>query len=406
MKRSVKSIWLSAIVAGLIVSFSSPALAFDVRRPFGDMSKAIYFTSIATPNNAATLGIADGTASGGAYETFESGIVMVPVGDGSWACTAAVYPGASYTYYFEYRIPDFEDTNAVSYTTNEPGGARNDESGKARTITIPDSATSGSVFYNTYADATVYFQRRSGGYNGETVAGTSDTYLANYLTGQLLTGDADSSSLDGGTTTNAFSVDVVQTGDSTFVVSWQFSIGGGGLVANVEGGNAFDSGQFPRAQYGFRIYRSDSPAGGFSGAVFNDVTGNIRGDSNYAGSYTDTSTGGAFTATWTFTDTSIPDTVTKAYYTVLFYTAYRGLQSDTTRQNFAGGFDTAIRGSAIKVYFIVERFEEEVVHPNGAEKGTIYMTPYYEFPDGRVERHPELRFPAPSIRVVRRTREA
>jgi len=380
----------------ILVSSALPALAIPVNGPFGSdtFARAIHFTSTSKPtttNRGPLRNIFRGTGG------IDSGVVMSPVGDGSYVCTAAVFPGASLTYHFGFRNRTFEPDTHTSFETTAPGNERDQDINRARTITVPVTAANGYYIYNAYADRTVIgFQGPDSSIMNttnsfvRTIGGTGETVgMARLNTAD----DTIFANMDG---TNAFNVDAIQTGDSSFVLSWQFSVGGAErFVPSVQGakqfGNSADNAKNGSAHYGFRIYRADSPTGGFVGANFVDRTAAMsNGDTNYSdndnNAFNDQSV----------TDTSWPDTVTTCLYLVTFHNAYRYTQTDTTRQNFSGGYDTQVRGSAIRVFFIVEHYDENVVFPNGKNEGRVYVTPYI---DG--ERRADLRHPAMVHRVTR-----
>lgn len=384
----------------VLVSSSLPALAIPVDGPFGSdtFAKAIHFTSTSKPtttNRGVLRNIYRGTGA------VDSGVVMSPVGDGSYVCTAAVFPGASLTYHFGFRNRTYEYDTHTSFETTAPGSERDQDVNRARTITVPTTASNGYYIYNAYGDRTVIgFQGTDSSVLNSlnpyvrTIGGVGETAgMARLNT----TDDTTFANMDG---TNAFNVDCVQTGDSTFVLSWQFSVGGAErFVPSVQGAKQFGTTAAEQAKngsayYGFRIYRADSPSNGnaFLGANFVDRTTSMTtgGDTNYSDN-----DGNAFNDQ-TVTDTSWPDTVSTCLYLVLFQNAYRYNNTDTTRQNFSGGYDTQTRGSAIRVFFIVEHYDENVVFPNGKNEGRVYVTPYI---DG--ERRADLRHPAMAYRVTR-----
>lgn len=382
----IRSLGLLTVVAA-VMALATPSHAFPVDGAFGAMPKAIYFTGTAVPTDAKTLGIADGVASGGTYETTESGIVMIPVGDGSWVCTATVYRGATYNYKFEWRVPRYGETSDSFYATGtEPGGTRNND--YTRTVTIPNTAAAGYYIYNTLLDYTVR------GFQGTdtTVYTTANPYLAQWRGTDDIDGtsDNDSGDVDGD---NIYGVDAVQTGDSQFTISWSFNPGNE-IAPHVAGDLIFDTDDgFP--DYGYRILRApDTSSGGFNNVVFQDITTNIsvRGDTNYA------ETGASWpSVTLTAVDTQVPNSPDTYIYTVVFFSAYRFVH-DTTSQNFGGGYDTAIRQAAIKVFFIVEQMDPNVVFGDD-NKGWVWVTPYI---DG--VRRIDLKQRVPVVRVTARSR--
>ena len=398
-----------AIVIALFVLVGSlPAFAVPVNAPFGSdtFAKAIHFQGVTKPiigSNGAVGNILRG--GGGGYTGVDSGIIMSPVGDGSYVCTAAVYPGQSYQYYFSFRNRTYEPDTTASWLTTAPGNERDQDRNRARSVLIPTTATDGYILYHVYGDSSVI------GYQGPDteVLTTENPYLANYggwvtMAGlnvpadtfaRVSNGSPDTyfGNMDG---TNAYGFDVLQTGDSSFQLSWTFNIGGAEIfVPSVMGANTYIGTQTLKGspQYGFRIWRSDSPAqAGFSGLAFNDITTLVTngGDTNYADDDNN-----SFNVT-NCIDTSMPDTVSTFYYCVTWYNAYQYLNNDTTRQDFSGGNDSITRGPAIRVFFIVEHFNDEVVFPDGRTTGRVYLTPYI---DG--VRRPDLRMPATAVKIKR-----
>lgn len=406
MKRifSRATVWAAA----LVIVGSLPAMAIPVISPWGSdtFAKAIHFTSASKPSSVSYGNGTLGSVYRGTGGTRDSGIIMSPVGDGSYVCTAALYPGGTYTYYFGFRNRTWEPDTTTSFLTNTTPGERDQDVNRLRSITIPSSAAHGYYIYNAYGDASVIgFQAP----NGDTsVMTTLNPYL------RTIAGTGDTAGLarigtEGGDTifanmsaSNTYSLDCIQTGDSQFTMSWSFSIGGTELYApSVQGAHQFGgvggstavTNGYTSKNYGFRIWRCDSPAGGVAGAVFTDVTNRINGDTNWADNDLNSFNGQSFV------DTSMPDTASNFLYLVTFYNAYGHLQSDTTRQTgFSGGYDTQTRAGAIRVFFIVEHYNEDVVFPNGENVGRVYLTPVI---DG--ERRPDLRMPAPVARVQRRS---
>lgn len=386
----------------LVVVGALPAFAIPVIAPFGSdtFAKAIHFTGTAKPTSSSYGNGAMGSVYRGTGGTRDSGIIMSPVGDGSYVCTATVYPGGSYSYYFGFRNRSYEPDTTTSFLTAANPGERDQDINRVRTITIPVTATNGYYIYNAYGDASVL------GFQGldSSVMTTSNPYIRTIgVTGDTpgltrLGTESGDTIFANMSSSNAYGVDAIQTGDSQITLSWSYSIGGSELfVPSVQGAARFggvgdgSNGQFGSSKdYGFRIWRSDSPTGGIVGAVFQDITWKLTGDTNWSDNDNDPFNGQSFV------DTSMPDTVSNFLYLVTAYNAYNYLQSDTTRQNFSGGYDTLARSPAIRVFFIVEHYSEDAVFKNGSNEGRAYLTPYI---DG--VRHPELRMPANVIRVVR-----
>jgi hypothetical protein len=131
-----------------------------------------------------------------------------------------------------------------------------------------------------------------------------------------------------------------------------------------------------------------------TGAVFVDRTSAITGfETNWSDN-----NGNAFDATITAVDTTLVDTIATYLYMITFQNAYGFVQSDTTRENFSGGYDTVTRNFAARVFFIVEHFNADVVFPNGVRRGRAFVTPCI---DGR--RRPDLKSQATVIRMSRGT---
>lgn len=393
----------------LVLVGSLPAMAIPVISPWGSdtFAKAIHFTGSAKPvesSNGAVLNLYRG--SGG---TLDSGIIMSPVGDGSYVCTAAVYPGASYTYYFGFRNRLWDADTYAKWLTNTTGGERDQDVNRARTITIPSGVQHGYYIYNAFGDQTVLgFQAP----NGDTsVLSTLNPYLAQIGGSAGDTPGMTRLATEGGDTrfanmsgSNAYGLSVLQTGDSQFTVSWSFSIGGSeAYVPSVHGAQQFGgvgassqvTNGYTSKNYGFRIWRATLPGGvgAFTSVAFTDITSSINGDTNWADNDNNAFNGASFT------DTSISSlSDTRFLYLVTYYNAYGHLQNDTSRQNFSGGYETGTRAGAIRVFFIVEDMNENVVFPNGETAGRVYLTPYI---DG--VRHPEYRMPASVVRVERRS---
>lgn len=408
----MQNVWTRATLGALFVLAASaaPALAIPVQAPFGTdtFPRAIHFTGAGKPTSGSYGSGALGSVYRGSGGTQDSGIIMSPVGDGSYVCTAAVFPGAQYTYYFGFRNREFEPDTTTSWLTNTAPGERDQDVNRARTITVPTTASHGYIFYNAYGDKTVV------GYQGPdtSVINNANRFLTmfggNTLLAGLNAGDTftrvagDDTIFANMDASNTYSMDAIQSGDSAVTLTWSFSIGGSELfVPSVQGARRFSTtntaqqlGSSP--QYGFRIWRADSiaarPITGTTGAYFQDVTRSVTGgDTNWSDNDNNPWNG------QTFVDTSLPDTATTFLYLVTFHTAYGYTQTDTGRQTtFSGGYDTITRSPAIRVFFIVEHFDENVVFPNGATHGQVYVTPVI---DG--VRRPDLRQPTQAV-IVRR----
>lgn len=436
-------IWGRAVLwaAALVLIGNMPALAIPVSGPFGSdsMPKAIFFTGAAKPSSSSessvllnrfTGEVSNLTATGG--NGIESGIIMTPVGDGSYVCTASVYPGATYNYFFSYRIAQWDIGGAgldsrTTWTTWRAAGEDRTVKDKmtadndnivGRAVSIPVTATNGYYVYNAWGDRTVL------GYQGldSSVLTAANPYLRSFGGTDTIVGvnrwnsgtyARISSSTDTEFANNDFfnstignyegrvhPVTAVQTGDNQFLVSWSYGGGaihggGSGFVPTVDGSRYFlDGGYGGSKHYGYRILRGDSRG------VYIDITQTVTGDTNWA----DDSTNDPWAGTNSFVDTSISinlgDTLT---YTVVWHNAY-GYSLDSTTalapQLALGkgtGYDTVAKGSAIRVFFIVEHYNEGAVFKDGANTGRAYLTPYI---DG--VRRPDLRMPADVIRVVPR----
>ncbi|MEK8023678.1 MAG: hypothetical protein AAB229_07710 [Candidatus Hydrogenedentota bacterium] len=384
---------------------SLPAFAIPVQAPFGSdsMPKAILFTGTSKPTSSSDSGTIHNILRGNSATAMESGALMTPIGDGSYACTAAVFPGASYTYYFSYRIKEYDftagDSRVSWYTTAPNDGRTTADNAKAKTITIPSTATHGYTIYNAWGDQTVLGRQGiDGALSSANPYLTADTVGTDFnLTVVSSSGDTSFANYGG---ENAYGFDAVQTGDSAFTLTWEYQAGlGQNFLPTVDGARRFGpyaagARSGGSSQYGYRIWRSDSPTGGIVGAVFVDRTTAILGtDTNWSDNNEV-----EYDATTSITDTSMPDTVSTFLYLVTWYNAYGHYQNDTTRQNFSGGYDTVTRSPAIRVFFIVEHYDENVVFPNGEgqKEGKVYLTPYI---DG--VRRPDLRQPATVVRVQR-----
>ena len=373
-------------IVGLLAVVGDRAEAMTVagyqKGGFADFSKAIVFETgtYPCPSNAETVA--------GSNAARSCALPMRPVGDGSWTCTAILVAGATYAYWFEYRIPVFDSTTVYTdtqktYAWKNAGNDQNraQDQSQQRTITVPASASNGYVFYNRFGDPDVT------GKQGTPVSGDSwltkeNPDLAQYLgtTDVSSSGNGDTTDLGGN---NNYGVSATQTSDTAVKISWQLKLTTGDeLVPSVEGAKEFDT-QSAYNPYGFRILRARLPSGWSSDTTmptllkFEDtVVNQVMGDTFYSpyrpgGSY--------YSAATTFTDTSIPATPNgdSFIYTVLWVDAY-GFQNDTVDQNFVGGAAEWVRGGRIEVLFLVEHFDANVVFPNGATEGRVRVTPWVE----------------------------
>lgn len=320
-----------ALVAALLAGLAGVAHAFPVMAPFGSFPKAIVFTGAAVPANARAIGVADGNDASGPFESTLPGLTMNPLGDGSWACTGLIYPGSTLQYYFEIRIPEF-DEGIDSWFTQEPGGARNHDANRVRTVTIPDTAIGGYVVYNAYGDQSVWGRQGA----SDTDLSLTNPYLANWRGGDFLTAaeDQDTSGRGGSNGTNSYNLSASQVSATGAEVRWEYSMGGDGLAYSVEGDSRFNG---VPALYGFRIMRADSdPARSLTQLAFTDATPGVTGNPAWVWSDNDNDPWGGLT---TFTDTGLLTAAADSVFvfTVLFRNAY-GMGSDSANQNFAGGW--------------------------------------------------------------------
>lgn len=351
-----------------------PASAYTVagvgNRGFADFSKAIVFTGAACPINAETI-----ATNGGAKNC---AIPMRAVGDGSWVCTATIFPGANYKYYFEYRIPSFEDTSG--WIKSAPGGNRNQDPEKD--ITVPSTIQQGYIFYHIFGDKDVRgFQgmaRQGASWDTELTVANPDVAVYRGATDVDNTGDGDTGNFDAN---NNYSLQTSQTKDTVVTIRWQHSHGGDGFSPTLEGAREFDD-TTTYTPYGFRILRArlsaTSSASPITNLVFEDtIVNQVTGDTFWSPARQDIGIGWYSDAN-AFTDTSLPANtgIGDSYvYAVIWHDAY-GNQSDTKDQNFSGGSATFTRGGRRDALFIVEKFDADVVFPNGATSGRIRITPY------------------------------
>ena len=379
------AVFAVAIVGLWVISADAMTVAGYQKGGFADFSKAIVFdtTTYPCPVNAETI-------QGSNNNVRTCAVPMRPVGDGSWVCTATVVAGATYAYWFEYRIPLFDSTTVYTDTqktyvwrnmTVGAGSTRSQDQNTQRTITVPASASNGYVFYNRFGDPDVTGKQGSSDTDWvDTMLSIANPDLAQYL------GTADVSSSGNNDTTdlggnNNYGVSATQVSDSEVKISWQLKItGSDDIVPSVEGAKEFDT-QSAYNPYGFRILRARLPAGWSSDTTmpahltFEDtVVNKVMGDTLYSPSRPG---GSYYSAATTFTDTSIPATPNgdSFIYTVLWVDAY-GFQNDTGDQNFTGGSAEWVRGGRIDVLFLVEHFDASVVFPDGATEGRVRVTPW------------------------------
>ena len=380
----MKKVKFASMVLVMVACFAQGANAYTVagfnNGGFADFSKAIVFTGVACPVNGETIATTAGAKT--------CALPMKPVGDGSWVCTATMFPGTAYSYYFEYRIPKFDSTTVhtdsqltYAWRNVSATGARTQDA--TRDIMAPAVATSGYVLYNIFGDKTVT------GAQGMGKAGSWDTELtiANPNVSQYLgstkvstSGDADTMNMDGATgATNAFGISIAQLDTDKVRIGWAF---GADFVPSVEGGREFDT-LSTYTPYGFRILRARVGATGSTSPIqqylkFEDTVGwQVRGYTFYS-PHRDSQGIGWYNGENYFVDTSLPGNTAVGdsfVYTVLWTDAY-GLANDSSDQNFGNGSVGFTRQNQVDFIFLVEKFDYNVVFPNGATEGNLYLTPY------------------------------
>ncbi|MEK8023679.1 MAG: T9SS type A sorting domain-containing protein, partial [Candidatus Hydrogenedentota bacterium] len=288
------------------------------------MPKAIMFTGTSVPPGATSVIVQDGNT--GATDT-KLGFVLTPLGDGSWAGLATVYPGGTYNYYFEYRIPVYDETDSSqSFLYSEHSGARNDDANRVRTVTIPVGAGNGYVVYNVYGDRSVW-----GGQSGDTTLTIANPFLANWQAALRIspTTDDDTSGRD---ETNNYNVAALQLGAGRARLSWEINMGNG-LVPHVEGASTFLSGVSPA--YGFEILRAESnPLLPLTSLTFQNITTPVTGWPIFS-----PDPGSPWNSPAYFYDTEIvaaPDSV--FVYTVRTRNAYGMTNTETQQLSWSGGY--------------------------------------------------------------------
>lgn len=366
---------LAILVWVLMPGFSAHAytVAGAGKRGFADFSKAIVFTGPACPVNAETIHANTGAKN--------CAIPMKPVGDGSWVCTASIFAGANYTYYFEYRIPAFEDT--AGWKNSAATGSRDQD--PVKNVTVPVAANEGYVFYHIFGDKDVRgkqgMARQGSSWDTELTVANPDVAQYRGTVDVDNTGDNDTANFDGN---NNFNLGVYQTNETTVVLSWSHSVGSDGFTPSVEGAREFDT-TSAATPYGFKVLRArlTSPSASSSpitNLVFEDtVVNQVTGDTFWSPSRVTIGTGWYSDPT-RFTDTSLPASTAVGdsfVYAVIWQDAY-GNRSDTQDQNFSGGSAQAVVGAQRDVLFLVEKFDFNVVFPDGASEGRIRLTPYVD----------------------------
>ena len=322
MKLMRFTIYLSFL---LFILPAPSIIALPVQKPFADFPKAILFTGATTPESSVKIIVAN--PSDNTVDS-KSGLIMTPLGDGSWAVMATVYSGASYQYYFEFRIPEFEPDSTDAFLNTEPNGTRNQDSNRSRTITIPSNASNGYVVYNAYGDKSVWGEQ-----GADTTFSIANPFLASWLATTLISQGTDhdtSGSLEG---TNSYDVNALQIGTSKAQLSWDYSIGGDNFAPHVEGASRFLSGA---PLYGFQILRAESnPITPLSQLPFQNITQTVTGFSIYS----DEDDSNPWNSPIYLIDTSIvaqPDSV--FVYTIKTVNAY-GMSSYETKQfEWSGGY--------------------------------------------------------------------
>lgn len=361
-------LWLCAI-AGSAHAYTVAGVG---KRGFADFSKAIVFTGAACPVNAETIQTSAGAKN--------CAIPLKPVGDGSWVCTATVFPGANYTYYFEYRIPAFEDTNGWKSTT--PGGSRNQD--PVRDVTVPSAITEGYIFYHIFGDRDVRgkqgMAKQGASWDTELTISNPDVAVYRGVTDVDNTGDGDTGNFDNN---NNFNLQTTQNQDTVVTIRWRHGHGGDGFSPSLEGAREFDT-TSTATPYGFKILRArltaSSAASPITNLAFEDtIVNQVTGDTFWSPNRNDIALGW-YDGLISFTDTSLPAGTAigdSFVYAVLWQDAY-GNTNDTTNQNFSGGNATFVRGGRSDVLFLVEQFDPAVVFPDGKTVGRVKVTPYVD----------------------------
>src|SRR3990167_7983636 len=370
---AIVGVWAMSADAMTVAGFQNGALGF------ANFSKAIVFD---TSTNPCPL---NGDTVQGSAMKHTCALPMRPVGDGSWVCTATVFRGTSYSYWFEYRIPSFDDTG--NWKGVGATGTRNQDQTTQRTITVPSTASNGYIFYNYFGDPDVTGKQGSSDTDWvDTMLTAKNLDLATYdgvgVTDVSSSGNNDTTDMGAN---NNYSVSVVQTADTTVKLTWRLKItGGDDIVPHVEGAKEFDT-TSAYNPYGFRILRARLPSGWSADSTtpthlkFEDtVVRQVTGDTLWSPSRQSLGIGW-YDGLMSFTDTSLdsnPQTGGDTYvYTVLWVDAY-GNTNDSAAQNFSGGSAEWVRGNRADVLFLVEHFEPGVVFPGGATEGRVRVTPW------------------------------
>lgn len=312
-----------------LLRLSTASHAIPVQKPFADMPKAILFTGSSVPPGAGSIIVSDGNKS---VTDTKPGFILTPLGDGSWAVVASVYPGGTYQYYFEYRAPKWDGSDSInSFQFTEPD-ARNDDANRTRSIVIPANAANGYVVYNAYGDRSVW-----GGQSADTTLSVSNPFLSAWKATQRIspTTDDDTSGRDDGAAgggTNNYNVTALQLGMAKARLSWELNMGNG-VVPQVEGASYFLPGVPPA--YGFEILRAESnPLKALTGLSYQDITSAVTGWPIYSPDPD---------APWNtpsyFYDTAIsasPDSI--FVYTVRTRNAYGMTNTETQQLSWSGGY--------------------------------------------------------------------
>jgi hypothetical protein len=313
------------MLVNLIALLTPPAAAIPVQRPFGDFPKAIVFTGPNVPPQYYPIRIADGNQ--GAADT-KPGFILTPLGDGSWAVLATVYPGSNYQYYFEYRVPQWDGADSAAAFLTTEGDARNEDQNRGRSILVPAGAGNGYVVYNAFGDRSVW-----GGQSADTTLSIANPFLAQWRGSSLISvaTDGDTSGRD---ETNNYGVTALQVGADKTQLTWNLTMGGGGFVPQVEGASYFSAlGALPL--YGFEILRAESnPVLSLAALNYQNVTAAITGGPIYSDDDS---------APWNtpirLTDSTVvawPDST--FVYIIKTVNAYGMRNTETAQLAFAGGY--------------------------------------------------------------------
>ncbi len=373
---------LACVLLSLLL-FGSSAQAYTVagfgKGGFADFSKAIVFTGAACPVNAETVAGSGGSKS--------CAIPMRPVGDGSWICSAVIFPGARYQYYFEYRIPKFDSTtirtdSQMTYVWRNVPASGDRSQDAVKDVTLPATIEDGYILYHIFGDKDVRgkqgMTRQGTAWDTEMTAANPDIAQYRGVTDVDNTGDGDTGNLNGN---HNYNMTFFQNSDTTVTLHWSYSAGGDGFTPTLEGAREFDT-QSASTPYGFRILRARISASAsvslITNLVFEDtVVNKVTGDTLWSPSRTDIGIGW-YNDAISFTDTSLPANASVGdtfVYTVIWQDAY-GNSGDTKDQNFSGGYSAFQRNAGQDFLFLVEKFDYNTAFPRGAGEGRLRLTPY------------------------------